>query len=143
MFCAATFLGVLFGVSTLNHYLQSRGNSPSSEVPFPFAVLFLAYVVLFLTTWVWFGRRLPNAGRPRWVAALVGAGSLFVFSGIGFLGAAAALIWSLFDPEQVPVASVFVLGGISTLILPAGITCVVLTFWSSGPDHSLPRSRIP
>ena len=139
MFSAISFLGILMGVSAFNQYRHARGQSPASEIPFPFAVLLLIDMVLFSTSWVWFGRRLPHAGRARWVASLVGAGSLFVVSAIVYLGAIAAMIWGAFDPERVPVASVFVLGGIATLILLAGIACVALTYWSHRPT---PRASV-
>lgn len=136
LFSAVSFLGILMGVSAFNQYQYSRGQNASSEVPFPFAVLLLIDAVLFVATWIWFGRRLPQAGRARWVATLVGAGPLFLFSAMAYLGAIVAMIWGFFDPEQVPVASVFVLGGIATLILLAGIICVALTFWSHRPTLS-------
>jgi hypothetical protein len=133
LFSMISFLGILMGVSAFNQYQQALGQSPSSEIPFPFAVLLLIDTVLLLTAWVWFGRRLPIAGRARWVASLVGAGSLFVVSAMVYLGAIIAMIWGAFDPERVPVASVVVLGGIATLILLAGIACVALTYWSHRP----------
>ena len=53
-------------------------------------------------------------------------GSFSIPGPMGYTGAVGALILNELDPNMIPAASFFVIGGISTLILLAGFTCVGL-----------------
>ena len=132
LFCSGSFLGTLFAVSRYNSFRQSHGLSPSDEIPFPYPILFGIYISLFGVAWFWFGRLLPSTGRARLLTALVGSGSLLGFSFIGYLGTGGAAIASGMNPEQIPIASVFVLGAISTGSLLAGLASIAMVYASGG-----------
>ena len=125
VFSVASFMGVLFVVSWLNQ-LRLADHSASSELPFPYPALMLLDAMLFLVAWIWFGRRLPNVGRERFITALVGAAPLFGLSLLGYAGVLGGLVFEQVSPGRIPVGSFFVFGGIATLILFAGMTCVGL-----------------
>jgi hypothetical protein len=125
-FCATSFLAVLLGVSWLNRIMLARGGSPSAELPFPYPLLLLFYVIVFLVAWIRFGQRLPAGGQKRLLTAFVGAAPLFGLGLLGYAGAVGALFLNSLDPNRMPAASFIVFSGISTLILLAGFTCAGL-----------------
>lgn len=128
--CAGTFLGTLAAVSWFNAFRMSRGARPSADIPFPYPVLFLLYTTAFLAAWGWFGRRLPEARRARLVTALVGSGSLFGLSLMGYLAVTGWLLATAAGWADAPAAGIYTLGFLSTLILLAGLSCVGLILWS-------------
>jgi hypothetical protein len=125
-FSGGSFMGVLFLVSWINHLRLARGGSASDELPFPYLVLMGLYTILFVFAWIWFGRRLPYSWRARIITAVVGAAPLFGLSVVGYVGVIGAVIFEGVHPGTIPVASFYVFGGISTLILLTGMTCVGL-----------------
>ena len=126
-----SFLGVLSIISWINQLRFANGASPSSELPFPYLVLMLVYAILFLVAWVWFGRRLPGTRREKIIAGLVGSAPLFVLSLLGYAGVFGAVVFNEMNPDTIPAGSVFVFGGIATLILFAGIVCAGLILLAS------------
>src|SRR5512138_113051 len=130
-FSILSFLGVLYLISWINQFRYANGANPSSELPFPYLVLMLLYAVVFLAAWIWFGRRLHGTRQEWIVTGLIGAGPLFVLSVVGYLGVGGGLVLKEMNPDIIPAASFFVFGGISTLIMFAGITCTGLILLTS------------
>ena len=128
--CSTSFLGCLGVVSSINAFRLAHGRAASGEWPFPFATLLLLYAVIYLFSWWWFGRRLPYGGRARLHTALVGAGVLIALSLTGYCGAIVASIIIETNPGTIPVATVFALAGISTLVLLAGLACIGTILWT-------------
>lgn len=142
-FSIISFMGVLSIISWINQLRFASGTSPSSELPFPYLVLMLLYAILFLVAWVWFGRCLPGTRREKIIAVLVGSAPLFVLSVLGYAGVIGAVVFNEMNPDTVPAGSVFVFGGISTLILFAGITCAgLILLASSTADNPSPTAPI-
>jgi hypothetical protein len=135
VFCTAIFLGSLFAVSSLNALLHACGGSPSAELPFPYPLVLLLDAIVCAVAWFWFARRLPSSGSARLRAAVVGALPLFGLSLLGYASALGAFILNEFRPAMMPVANVFVLGGLSTLILLAGFVCVLLVLRVGGKSR--------
>lgn len=130
-FSAFSFLGVLYLISWINHLRYASGANSSSELPFPYPILMLLYAVLFPVAWIYFGRRLSGTRQERIITGLIGAGPLFALSVVGYLGVGGGLVLNEMNPDIIPAASFFVFGGISTLIMFAGITCTGLILLTS------------
>ncbi len=125
-FSVLSFLGVLSIISWINQLQYARGAGPSSELPFPYPVLMLLYAILFIIAWIWFGRRLTGTRRERIIATLVGSVPLFGLSILGYVSVIAAFVLNGINSDPMSGAGTFVFGGISTLILFAGIACAGL-----------------
>lgn len=129
-FCVASFLGTLVAVVWLSRWRLARSGDPSTSVPFPYPLLLLLYVLMFLGAWWWYGRRLPGSRRARLQAALVGALPLVGLSLLGYVGVGRMLLLGDFTAASMLGASVFIYAAIATLILLAGFTCVGLILWA-------------
>lgn len=138
-FSGCSFMGVLFFVARLNR-LGLANDSTSSEVPFPYLVLMLMYLILFFAAWFLFARHLTNGRRERTITILVGAGPLFGMSILGYAGVIGLLVFDEFNPGLIPTGSFFVFGGIATLILLAGIACVGLISLVGGRSETMPST---
>ena len=103
-FCAASFFGTLFLVTAV-------------QLPFPYPLLFILYIVLCLGSWVWFGRRLAHNSRHRLYTALIGG---IPFWGVTLLGYFVTVSMVFLHD----VMSFFVGGLLSTLVLCAGLTSI-------------------
>lgn len=125
-FCVVSFFGVLLIISLFNQRIYVTDGSASAEIPFPYPLLMLLYVVMFLITWIWFGRGLPSSHRDKMITALIGTSPLFGLSLLGYVSVIGVIIFNKLNPGMIPIASVFVFGFISTLILFAGLTCLGL-----------------
>ena len=135
-FSIASFLGVLNVITSINQQRLSNGGA-LPELSFPYPVLMLFYVVMFLTAWVWVGRRFYGTRREKIIAALVGASPLFGLSLLGYAVVIGAVAFNAVAPEIIPAGSFYVFGGISTLILFAGITCAgLISLLSSSSGNS-------
>jgi hypothetical protein len=142
-FSVISFMGVLYTISWINQLRFAKGASPSSELPFPYLVLMLLYAILFLVVWIWFGRRLHGIWQERIITVLIGSAPLFVLSVLGYAGVIGAVVFNEMNPDTVPAGSVFVFGGISTLILFAGVTCVgLISLASRAADNPSPAAPI-
>lgn len=68
-FCIVSFIGVLYIVSRINQ-LRLANDSTLTELPFPYPVLMLLYVMMFLIAWIWFGRHLSGVWREKTITTL-------------------------------------------------------------------------
>lgn len=127
VFCIGSFLGTLGTVALLSTWLMSATGNPRSFIPFPYPLLLLLYVVIFITAWVLFAKRLPKSTRRQiFQTALIGATPLFGLSLLGYASVAWTLAFGDFNANQMLEVSVWIYGMISTLILLAGLSCVAL-----------------
>jgi hypothetical protein len=131
-FCIVSFLGVLTVITAINQNIYANGGAPADAIPFPFPLLLLLYAALFPVVWMWFGGRLPGSQRERSVTAWLGAVPLFGLSFLGYISMVGAIIVNQVNPQTIPIATVFVSGGMATLILLAGIVCVGIILWRGG-----------
>ena len=134
-FSIVSFLGVLAIVSWINQLRLASGNN-SSALPFPYLLLMLLYAILFLLAWGSFGRGLSGSWREKIITVLLGCAPLFVLSALGYAGVFGAVLFNEMNPDVVPAGSVFVFGGISTVILVAGTACAGVILLASGTHPS-------
>lgn len=132
VFCILSFLGTLGAVTLLSTWRALVIGDQSAYMPFPYPVLLLLYVALFIIAWVRFGRRLRGARGQIFWTALVGALPLFGLSLLGYASVAWMLVFGDSSGNSMLVARVWVYGMISSLILLSGLFCVTLVTWIGG-----------
>jgi hypothetical protein len=117
-----SFVGTLLVVTAINHHYLAQ-NSRSRELAFPYRVLFILYVLGFLVSWIWCGRRLP--GKANTKTAVVGAAPLLLLALLGVAATVRAVVMCERDPSF-PLATCFVYGLLSAMILLAGLTSILV-----------------
>ncbi len=135
--CGITFFGALAITPFLSGWLQFLTGNPRALVPVPVPLLFLLYVVAFVAVWTYFARSL----RPRpWSRAiqtgLLGAMPLLGLSLLGYVSVAWTIATGDFGPNSMMVATVWVYGILSTLILFAGLTCTAIVAFFSPRQYA-------
>ncbi|HSH02545.1 MAG TPA: hypothetical protein VLL52_08505 [Anaerolineae bacterium] len=127
-FSGVSFLLVLYGLSAVNHW-RLAADGGARPWPFPYPILFLLYGVMFMGAWWWFGRRLTVTGRDRVAVVLVGISPLLALSLLGYVSALGLVVAYQFGWTVMPIAAVFVWGGLATLILLTGVMCGGVVFY--------------
>lgn len=134
--CGITFFGVLAITGFLSWWLRSSTGNPAAYVPFPYPVLLLLYVVALLVVWTRFAKGLQPRPRSRAIqTGLLGATPLFGLSLLGYLVVAWILATGDLGPDSMLVATVWIYGILSTLVLFAGLVCTAIIAFFSPRQH--------
>ena len=134
--CGITFFGVLKITMFLSWLRYSTGN-PSTPVPFPVPLLLLLYVVAFVAMWTRFAKGLQPRPRSRAIqTGLLGATPLLGLSSLGYLVVAWVIATGDFASGSMLLATVWIYGIFSTLILFAGFVCTAIVAFFSPQQHT-------